>query len=44
MVTDTGEYGRKAIDVIGKSPFEQISSNPSRKVEELVNKMFVHSL
>ena len=38
VVMDTEEYDRKAIEVIGEPPFEQINSDPSRKVEELVNK------
>ena len=38
VVMDTEEYDRKAIEVIGEPPFEQINSDPSGKVEELVNK------
>ena len=42
VVMDMKGYDRKAIDVIGEPLFEQINSDPSRKVEELVKKMFVH--
>ena len=39
VVMNLADYDKKACDVIGKMPFERVSKDPTRKVEDGINKL-----
>ena len=39
VVMDVEEYEKKALDLIEKEPFQRVSRDPTRRVEEGINKI-----
>ena len=39
VVMNVADYDKKALDVTGKKPFERVSKDPTRKVEDGINKL-----